>query len=389
MVSAKGAIVGVYHQMGHDTKNLLHIDELNRFSGAILSPVNDTETGILAQIESLRDREGFETVFDPQLYYPKSERGHLKEWSYFPQGVDTADISSEAFWQEVTERLAEACVRINPHAACSPAFAPVIYHNDYYAMMVRICDFLSEFLRGTGIRPIQTVMAGLADLSVPSRALEIASIVSRTKADFIYLVLVGSTEPRRELNNVEEIKGAMRLISNLEKNDLRVIVGFSSSDFVLWKDAGASICATGKYFNLRRYTSSRFAEPAEGGQQLPYWFEESLLAFLRESDVIRVSNQSALSEASLVNPFALQVLESLNTLPGQAWLALSWRQYMHAFCDLEERIENGTVDISHLLRETERRWLSLEDASVLMEEPRNNGEWIRAWRRALIEYPRH
>jgi len=215
MVRAKGrgAIVSVYHQMGHDTKNLLHIDELNRLSGALLSPVNDPEAGILAQIISLREREGFETVFDPQLYYPRSERGHLREWSYFPREVDTSDITSEAWWQEVTESLAEACVRINPHAACSPAFTPIIYHNEYYAMMVRICDFLGDVLRGTGIRAIQTVMAGLADLSVPSRALEIASIISRTKADSIYLVLVGSTEPRRELTNPEEIKGAMRLIS--------------------------------------------------------------------------------------------------------------------------------------------------------------------------------
>lgn len=381
--------MGVYHQMGHDTKNLLHIDELSSFSGAILSPINDPETGISAQINSLREREGFETVFDPQLYYPRSERGHLREWSYFPQEVDTSDISSEAWWQEVTERMAEACIRINPHSACSPAFTPVIYQNDYYAMMVRICDFFGEVLRGTKIRPIQTVMAGLADLSVPSRALEIASIISRTKADLIYLVLVGSTEPRRELANTEEIKGAMRLISAFEQNDLRVIVGFSSSDFVLWKAAGASICATGKYFNLRRYTSSRFAEPSEGGQQLPYWFEESLLAFLRESDVIRVRNRDALSEASLCNPFGLQILETLDTMPEQAWLALSWRQYMNAFSNLEERIENGTVDISRLLIEAERRWLSLDDASILMEEPRNNGGWIRAWRRALIEYPRH
>lgn len=381
--------MGVYHQMGHDTKNLLHIDALNRFSGAILSPVNDSEAGILAQIDSLGEREGFETIFDPQLYYPRSERGCLREWSYFPQDVDTSDISSEVWWQEVTERFAETCVRLKPGAACSPAFTPLMYHNDYYSMMVRICDFLCEILRGTGVRPIQTLMAGLADLSVPSRALEIASIISRTGADSVYLVLVGSTEPRRESTNPEEIKGAMRLISALENNDLRVIVGFSSSDFVLWKAAGASICATGKYFNLRRYTSSRFTEPLEGGQQLPYWFEESLLAFLRESDVIRVRNQNALSEASLRNPIALQILETLDTIPGQPWLALSWRQYMYAFSDLEERIANRTIDVSNLLRETEHRWLSLEDASVLMEEPRNNGEWIRAWRRALIEYPRH
>ncbi len=378
--------MAVYHQMGHDTKNLLYIEELSKFSGAILSPVNEAEDSVVSQINLLNEQRGFNTIFDPQLYYPRSERGHLREWSYFPTEVDTADLSSESWWQEVTGKLAEVCARINPKGACSPAFTPVVFQNEYYSMMVRLSDFFSRSLEGTGTSPIQTVIAGLSDLSVPRRALEIASIISRTKADYVYLVFVGTTEPRRELSNPEELKGAMRLISTLEKNDLNVIVGFSSSDFVLWKAAGASVCATGKYFNLRRYTNSRFAEPSEGGQQLPYWFEESLLGFLRESDVIRVRDQRALSEASLSNPFGLQILEILDSAEGQAWLALSWRHYMYAFADLEERISNGSIDIGSLLGQAERRWLTLEDASVLMEEPRNNGQWIRAWRRALVEY---
>lgn len=381
--------MSAYHQMGHNTKNLLHVDELGRFSGAILSPVNEPEQNIIAQITSVEEREGFETIFDPQLYVPRSERGVLREWNYFPRDVDTSDISSEAWWSEVIELLGETCVRIAPNAVCSPAFTPMVYHNDYYTMMVRLCGLLGQSLRGTDILPIQTVIAGLSDLSVPSRALEIASIISRTTAESVYLVLVGLTEPRRELNNPEEIKGAMRLISSLEDNGLRVIVGFCSSDVILWKAAGASVCATGKYFNLRRYTNSRFAEPTEGGQQLPYWFEESLLAFLRESDVVRVRNQQALSAETLSNPFSTEILNVLDSTPGEPWLALSWRQYMYAFCDLEERIQNGSTNINDLLRNAERTWLSLEDADILMEEPRNNGEWIRAWRRALIEYRRH
>jgi hypothetical protein len=181
----------------------------------------------------------------------------------------------------------------------------------------------------------------------------------------------------------------MRLIASLEGAGLMVIVGFTSSDMVLWKAAGASSCATGKFFNLRRFTSSRFEEPSQGGGQLPYWFEESLLAFLRESDVLRLQRANRLGRTSLSNPIGSRILEGLNTPPQTAWLGLGWRQYMYAFADLEERISTGATDVANLLASAETAWLELDDASILMEEPRNNGSWLRPWRRALLEYRTH
>jgi hypothetical protein len=197
---------------------------------------------------------------------------------------------------------------------------------------------------------------------------------------------VGDTQPRRELADVEQLKGALRLISALEQSGLAVIVGFSSIDMVLWKAVGATVCATGKFFNLRRFTESRWAEPAEGGGQLPYWFEESLMAFIRESDLLRLRDAGLLSPVHESNPFAAEILLTLTKAPGTPWLALSWRQYMYAFADLEARIVSGTVDVGQMLRQAERNWIAVEDASILMEEIRNDGSWLRAWRRALLEY---
>jgi hypothetical protein len=52
---------------------------------------------------------------------------------------------------------------------------------------------------------------------------------------------------------------------------------------ILWKAAGATNCATGKFFNLRRFTISRFEEPdSSGGGQLGYWFEKALLGIPSE-----------------------------------------------------------------------------------------------------------
>ncbi|WHX48981.1 hypothetical protein QNH46_23525 [Paenibacillus woosongensis] len=378
--------MSVYHQMGHDTINLIHEKHLSSYKGAILSPVNYDEEKIIAQITKMRDKANFETIFDPQLYFPRSERGKLRQWSYFPSDVDTAIITEEKWWQSVVRNIVSTCKRINCHSACSPVFAPRKYTNEYYSMMINIGNFFAQEARNINIEPLQTVLVGLNDLSSETRPNHIASIISQADADRIYLVFVSEVIPRKELSDTEELVNAMKLIHILEEAGLNVLVGFCSSDFVLWKAAGASSCATGKFFNLRRFTSSRFEEPKAGGGQLPYWFEENLMAFLRESDLIRVQRNNLISKEFLRNPYSVQILKHMEDTPDKPWLALSWRQYMFAFADLEARINSRAVDVGKLLKEAENNWVTAEEKNILMEEIKNNGEWIRIWRRALIEY---
>ena len=276
---------------------------------------------------------------------------------------------------------------MQPTAVCSPAILPRSFSEDYYSQLVSVGNHLGTCLAHTGMRPIQTAVVGMPDLARSGRPLEIASILSRSKANEIYLVLVTETEPRRELREVEDIKGAMRLIAALTAAQIQVTVGFCSSDLLLWKTAGAKNCATGKFFNLRRFTKDRFEEPGgQGGGQLPYWFEESLMAFLRQSDLHRIASMNLPTMSPSINPFGNQILQQLQTDPERAWLALAWRQFMFWFADVENRLDCGQVTASTLLRNADANWRTLDDADFFMEERRNDGGWIRPWRRAIGEY---
>jgi hypothetical protein len=376
-----------YHQMGHDSENLLREDGLSQFKGAILSPVNYDIGKITAQIEWSRGRNGFETIFDPQLYVPNSERGRLREWPYIPADVDTADLADDAWWTRVLNALVEVCAEIGPTAVCSPAVLPGTYSDDYFDRTVSIGDQLCTRLAPGGPKPIQTAVVGMPDLAIQGRAMAIASILSRSRAQDVYVVFVSQVEPRRELSGVEEIKGAMQLIAALQEAGLKVTVGFSSSDVLLWKAAGASHCATGKFFNLRRFTRTRFEEPpGQGGGQLPYWFEESLMSFIRQSDLRRIIPMDLPRLETSPNPFGEQVLGQMATDPELPWLALAWRQFMFWFADVENRLSAGSVSSAALLRNADINWRTLDDADFLMEERRNDGGWIRSWRRALTEF---
>jgi hypothetical protein len=377
----------VFHQMGHQSDNLLADDRLSQYAGAILSPVNYDQSAVDAQIRAARAKPQFETIFDPQLYLPNTERECLRKWSYFPADVDTADLSSEAWWQALVNAIAGVARALAPAAVCSPVVVPKVFDDDYFSRLVDIAGCLRRSLNGSNIRMAHSALVSLADLSSVGRALTVASILSRTSADFVYLVVLSAIEPRRELADTEELKGAMRLIAELEKCGLRVLVGYCSSDILLWKAAGATSCATGKFFNLRRFTPSRFEEPAtQGGGQLSYWLEESLVAFLRESDLLRVQPRALLDATLARNPFSAQIMEQLKESPGTPWVGLGWRQFMYWFADVERRIGTGEIQVGRLLQEAEGYWETLEDAGVLMEERRNDGRWLRPWRRAVAEY---
>jgi len=373
-----------YHQMGHDSRNLLTEPHLHIFKGAILSPVNSPEPEV-ADILDNPPRDDFEFIFDPQLYFPNTDRGFLPQWSYFPSDVDTADQGSIEWWTSLVREIAACTSRLDPDAVCSPAIVPRAFNLEYYDLCRRVAQLLQDEVAAQETEVLQTLLVRLADLAAPATAPEIASLITSSEIRRVYLVLLTDGSPRRELTDVESLKGALRLIKFLQQSDIDVLVGFASSDLVLWKAAGAKSAATGKFFNLRRFTPSRWEPSPEGGGQVPYWLEESVMAFLRDSDVARLRLADHLSPASLRNPYSTDILAALDAAPPQPWLGLSWRQYMYWFADCEARIDTGQLDPASHLSSADSLWRDLDLNTILMEERANDGSWVRAWRRVIAE----
>ena len=198
---------------------------MSAFAGAIFSPINAGIEEVKEQIALGRQTRGqFENILDPQLYVPASERGHLKEWAYYPKDVDTADLTSSAWWSALNEKLTRACESLGLDSLCSPTVIPKVFDDKYYTRTVQVGSELAAHHRDTKTGVLQTALVNLPELADANRPLELASIISRTKAERIYLIFVGTTEPRRELNQADELVGAMRLIYALETNGVPVIV---------------------------------------------------------------------------------------------------------------------------------------------------------------------
>lgn len=368
------------HQMGHDSRNLL--GELPGFGGAVVSPVNDLPLVVQSQVSEFQS-VSFRFVLDPQLYFPHTQRANLRLWPYFPADFDTADASDD-WWFGVGAQILSTANDLGIREVCTPVSVPGIFADDFYRSTVDRGNRLAASAGQT--RTLQTVLVRFDELADPQRPLAIGSIVSSTSCGGIYLVLCSEHTPRLEYAQSDALKGAMRLISALVTAGLEVTIPFCGSEVVLWKAAGAQRCATGKFFNLRRFTPGRWDDPNGGGGQLPYWFEESLLAFLRQGDLARIRNRD-LFPLSAVNTFGQGILAQLDADPSRAWLGASWRQFMAWFAEVDRRVDEG-LDVDALVATAEANWETVRDARpiLLMDEPKNDGRWLRPWRIALAEF---
>lgn len=212
--------MGVFHQMGHDSENLVR--EVAGYAGVILSPVNATMDRARALIAEHAE-SGMEFLFDPQMYFPRSEREKLHDWPYFPRDVESADLSDLAWWSDLNDRLADACRALGVSAVCSPTIVPASFSPDFLRQSVEIGTNLHR--SATDLDVVQTVVVDLSVLAQLRTVMEIASIASSASTRRLYLVFLVNQEPRREIAESRWLTGALRLIAELRGAGMSTTVG--------------------------------------------------------------------------------------------------------------------------------------------------------------------
>ena len=215
--------MSAYMQMGHNTENLVGIDDAP-FKGIILSPVNRFPNELENDIKKFREKGEYDIIFDPQLYQPRSQREKLNDYSYFPQDIDTADLTSEKWWENLIKLLSDYIINLKIDKICTPAFLPNVYNNSYYENNSYLGQTTKEILKDKGIDILQTIIVDANSLTDETNRMTWASIASNNDTDGYYLILVSDTEPRREIDNTEALYNTMCFINDLESTNKPVLI---------------------------------------------------------------------------------------------------------------------------------------------------------------------
>jgi hypothetical protein len=372
--------------MGHNSWNLVREPALKSFSGIILSPVNNNSGEMSANLVDLGElRGGLDVVFDPQFYKPKSDRGSLPTWNYFNGEFETVDLSDLKWWENRCLSLVQEATLVGASSIASPAFLPRAFDLHYYDWVVNCAELLNGMVDSNTQSCLVTAIVRVPELAQSGAPERIASILTRTKIARIYLVLYDDSPPREQRTDFEALAGAISLIRQLESAGSKVLVTFSGLDMLLWKAAGATSVATGKFFNLRRFTPGRWDDPSEGGRVLPYWTDEALLTWLREADIRLLLRLDLVDvRQARANPYSQAILDLLAKGEGDPWVALGWKQYLHWFAQLEPDISSKKVDVRNLLESADRQWTRLQKRGALLFDRTNDGSWVRSWLNALL-----
>lgn len=380
--------MSAYHQLGHQSESMVLEPELHLFAGAILSPVNYSPSKTVEICKRFRNQRGdaFDILFDPQLFTLKAKHKGLAGWPHVPKDFETNDHTSLTWWTDVVKDIVATAAAFTPNGICSPAFFPRAFDDGYYDLTVSVANMMCNQLAQSKTRPVLTALIGLTDLGRNERHLQVASILSRFHGEDIYLLFADDSPPRVERTDSGGLEGAVRLVRLLSHAGFRVLVGQTSSEMILWKAAGAHNVASGKFFNLRRFTLDRFDEEGEtGGRQVWYWFEPSLLAFLREADIQRYRKHFPVCSSHAANPFSKQILEKLNSAKATPWLADSWRQFLYWFATCEAEIGNDATRSLAMLDNAVATWDKVKAIDLPLEDSKNDGSWVRPWKIALHE----
>ncbi|MFX1682873.1 hypothetical protein PV762_26970 [Mitsuaria sp. CC2] len=374
-----------YLQLGHESWNLLEEPDIGDYSGLVLSPVNDGPDDVANRLERLGElRDDLEVILDPQMYNPAFEKGKMDEWAYFSADFATADQSDVNWWVQRGHEIVEQGAQLAVDAVCSPAFVPRLYSDAYYSLMVDVADQTKDHADGRGLETLLTAIVSLRDLNNPARALSIASILSRSSCDRIYLTFLNEDVPPREpLWDEAGLPTAVHLVRLLSQS-MRVHVAFASHDLVMWKFAGATDISTGKYMNLRRFSPGRWKEEEPGGRQVAYWNEGPLLARLREADVAKLNRKGWFDERNFdSNPAGGRILEIIRSGVKAPWLKLSWMQYLRWASNMEARWHGNSASAERSLVRSDGNWGEIED--VLFQDRFNDGSHVREWLNAVRE----
>lgn len=377
--------MAAYIQMGHDSWNLVDDKYLSSYQGIVLSPVNDDPGRVTERLTRLGQRATeLEVIFDPQLYNPASDKGQLPKWTHFPSDFETGMRGDLQWWVATAANVVKTAASIDANAVCTPAFQPKIFSDDYYRLIASIADQTKPMATDTGLETLITAIVPMSELATPTRANAIASILSSSDCDRIYLMFLDDTPAKDQYSDSEALPTAVHLV-RLLSDAMRVQVAFCSHDAVLWKFSGATDISTGKFMNLRRYSPKRWSDEEAQGRQVSYWNEGPMLTLLREADVLLLDREGWFEgEKFASNPSSSEILEILRGSSGQPWQARSWRQYLRWFANIDAELETPKAALRYL-ELADAKWNEFSRKRLLFQDRFNDGNWVRLWLNACHE----
>ncbi|MFW6130024.1 MAG: hypothetical protein ACOC56_02495 [Atribacterota bacterium] len=252
----------VYHQTGHNSIwNIESFTEDNAGSGLIFSPVNDTAEKIICNPKEIKNV----SFFDPQIYLPKSLKGKLSSYEYFPSNLKKKFKTSN--FDKEKRVIAKECIDFQ----LTNNFKYLIIPSRYYEVLP------SNFLEQFEAHLIEPFLSYYKSLKLQTKILltiivkpeqlineehrnEFLNWITGIKGiDGVYLIFENNFLSK-QIKDSAYLYNALLFIHSLKSNELIVNVGYTNIEGILYSIAGPDSITMGSYENLRKFDVKRFKD---------------------------------------------------------------------------------------------------------------------------------
>ncbi|EJG0987200.1 hypothetical protein C4G66_RS09725 [Vibrio parahaemolyticus] len=256
--------INLLHQAGHNSSwNRDSFTTDNVGSGIIYSPVHDDYSRISKFTKKLKKT----SIFDPQFYLPSSQKPKFKTYDFFPntilneQGFNTIDFNS------VAHESARRCVNFQK----SQGFESIIIPTRFFEQLhPKYTEQQSELFVNPFLKAVKDAdLLGNKDiyLTVPITSHMLNSteykenilnwITSYPEIDGIYFICQHDRKTK-QIQDTQFLLEYMDVIYSTIDADLKVIVGYTNTESLLYSLCGDITLTVGAFENTRIFSLDKF-----------------------------------------------------------------------------------------------------------------------------------
>lgn len=258
--------LGLFHQVGHNSSwNVESFQDDGCGDGLILSPLHQA----MATVEKLSLQTRAASMFDPQFYLPSSRKRKLLTYPFFPEQVD-GGFQTATFGSHVGQ-VALQCIEFQVAQRFRKVVVPTRFldqmYPDYFEMQNQFS--VDAFMEHVGNQSLCLSVAVTAPMiEHPAwRSYLLNWITSFPMVDEVYLMY----EHIRDLKQVQDaafLRECLRFFSDILETGLKLTVGYTNTEGLLFSVAGDLNITMGAFENTRIFSVDKFLE-SEGERRGP------------------------------------------------------------------------------------------------------------------------
>ncbi|MBB3291681.1 MULTISPECIES: hypothetical protein [unclassified Roseateles] len=256
--------LGLLHQVGHNSNwNVESFQDDGNGDGLILSPLHQAKNTVEKLPLSTRQA----SLFDPQFYLPSSRKKKLLSYPFFPEQVD-GGFRTATFGTHVNE-VARQCIDFQLEQQFRKVVVPTRFldqmYPDYFEMQNQFT--VNAFMQHAGDQPLCLSVA-VTDHMIRHPAWRrylLNWITAFPTVDEVYLMY----QHERDLKQVQDpefLREALRFFSDVLSTGLKLTVGYTNCEGLLFSAVGDLNITMGAFENTRIFSVDKFLE-SEGDRR--------------------------------------------------------------------------------------------------------------------------